>query len=281
LLLTPQQRAALLGADAGHRSGIFTSGILAQTDDDHQIALFFTGPRHAGENLTEVLKQRSPGLPPPLQMCDALGHNLPDEFDTILCNCLSHGRRQFVEVAASFPDEVRVILLALKEVYATDAQARKQNVTPEERLQRHRNESRPRMIQLAVWMRRLLAQRKVEPNSGLGKAIRYLRKRWVPLTRFYRIIGAPVDNNITERALKRAIKHRRNSLFFRTLNGAHVGDTFMTLIHTAELSRADPFDYLVMLLRHPAQIAAHPEEWMPWTYRATLERLRAGPDPPM
>jgi hypothetical protein len=275
LLLTPQQRAALLGADAGRRTGIFTSGILAQTDDAHQIALFFTGPRHAGENLTEVLKQRSPGLPPPLQMCDALANNLPDEFETILCNCLSHGRRLFVEVAASFPDEVRVILLVLKEVYRTDAQAREQNLTPEERLHLHRKESRPRMIQLAVWMRALLAERKVEPNSGLGKAFRYLRKHWVPLTRFYRIIGAPVDNNITERALKRAIRHRRNSLFYRTLNGARVGDTFMTIIHSAELNRVDPFDYLVMLLRHPQLVAAAPGEWMPWNYRQTL--ARAGP----
>jgi transposase len=275
LKLTPEQRAALLGADAGHRTGAFTTGILAQTNDAHQIALFFTGPRHAGENLTEVLKQRSPGLPPPLQMCDALSHNLPDEFETILCNCLSHGRRLFVEVAASFPDEVRVILLALKEVYRTDAQAREQNLTPDERLKLHRKVSRPRMIQLAVWMRGLLAERKVEPNSGLGKAIRYLRKHWVPLTRFYRIIGAPVDNNITERALKRAIRHRRNSLFYRTLNGARVGDTFMTIIHSAELNGVDPFDYLVMLLRHPQLIAAAPGEWMPWNYRQTL--ARAGP----
>jgi len=276
LKLTPEQRAALLGADAGHRAGVFTSGIVAQADDAHQIALFFTGPRHAGENLTEVLKQRSPGLPPPLQMCDALSHNLPDEFETILCNCLSHGRRLFVDVAANFPVEVRVILLALKEVYRTDAQARGQNLTPEDRLQLHRQVSRPRMIQLAVWMRGLLVKRKVEPNSGLGKAIRYLRKHWVPLTRFYRIIGAPVDNNITERALKRAIRHRRCSLFYRTLNGARVGDTFMTIIHTAELNGVDPFDYLVMLLRHPQQIASAPGEWMPWNYRQTLARRGLG-----
>jgi transposase len=281
LKLTPQQRAALLGADAGHRTGIFTSGILA-IEAGQRIALFFTGPRHAGENLTEVLKHRSPGLPPPLQMCDALANNLPDEFETILCNCVSHGRRQFVDVAAHFPDEVRVILLALEEVYTTDAQARENNLTPEERLQLHRKVSRPRMIHLARWMLRLLAQRKAEPNSGLGKAIRYLRKHWVPLTRFYRIAGAPLDNNITERALKRAIKHRRNSLFYRTLNGAHVGDTFMTLIHTAELNRVDPFNYLVMLLRHPELIATAPGEWLPRNKPQTHARrvLGDGPEPP-
>ena len=282
LKLTPQQRAALLGADAVHRTGGYTTGIVAQTEDAHQIALFFTGPRHAGENLTEVLKQRSPGLPPPLQMCDALSHNLPDQFETILCNCLSHGRRQFVEVATNFPEEVRVILLAFKEVYTADTQAREKKLTPEERLQLHRQVSRPRMIELALWMRGLLAERKVEPNSGLGKAIRYLRKHWVPITRFYRIVGAAVDNNITERALKRAIRHRRNSLFYRTLNGARVGDTFMTIIHTAELNGVDPFDYLVMLLRHPELIASAPGEWLPWNYRQTLAHRRRGdnPEPP-
>jgi hypothetical protein len=105
-------------------------------------------------------------------------------------------------------------------------------------------------------------------------------KNWEALTRFLQVEGSPLDNNITERALKRAIQHRKNSLFYKTLNGARVGDTFMTLIHTAELNGVNAFDYLVALLRHPAQIAASPAEWMPWTYRRTLERLGGGPDPP-
>lgn len=87
-------------------------------------------------------------------------------------------------------------------------------------------------------------------------------------------------NNITERALKKAIRHRRNSLFYKTLNGAHVGDVHMTLIHTAELNGVNGFDYLVALRRHPTELAASPEEWMPWKYRATLERLSQGRDPP-
>jgi transposase len=94
------------------------------------------------------------------------------------------------------------------------------------------------------------------------------------------IEGAPLDNNITERALKRAIQHRKNSLFFKTLNGARVGDTFMTLIHTAELNEVNAFDYLVALLRYREQVAASPGEWMPWTYQMTLARLSTGPDPP-
>jgi len=73
-------------------------------------------------------------------------------------------------------------------------------------------------------------ENKVEPNSGLGEAIAYMRKHWNELTLFLRAPGAPLDNNICERILKKAILHRKNAYFFKTLNGARVGDLFMSLI---------------------------------------------------
>jgi transposase len=73
--------------------------------------------------------------------------------------------------------------------------------------------------------------------------------------------------------LKKAILHRKNALFYKTTNGAHVGDVFMSFIHTAELNKVRPFDYLVALLRHPKEIAKAPADWMPWNYAETLERL--------
>jgi hypothetical protein len=280
LELTPEQRAAALGEEAAKkRTGVFTSGIVS-VGEGHRIALFFTGVRHAGENLTEVLKRRSQNLPPPIQMCDGLDHNLPKEFQTVLCRCIAHARRGFVDVAANFPEEVRFVLNTLKEIYKIDARARQEGLNPQERLKLHQDESGPLMEALRNWMKAQFAQRKVEPNSGLGAAIEYMDKNWEALTRFLQVEGSPLDNNITERALKRAIQHRKNSLFYKTLNGARVGDTFMTLIHTAELNGVNAFDYLVALLRHPAQIATSPGEWMPWNYRMTLERLGGGPDPP-
>src|SRR5437667_10298891 len=87
--------------------------------------------------------------------------------------------------------------------------------------------------------------------------------------------GAPLDNNICERALKKAILHRKNALFYKTRNGARVGDLFMSLIHTGELCGANPFDYLTELQRHAAELRRNPREWMPWNYRATLERTDA------
>lgn len=65
------------------------------------------------------------------------------------------------------------------------------------------------------------------------------------------------------------ILHRKNALFFKTTNGAHVGDLFMSLIHTAQLSDVDPFDYLTELLRHATALAHNPRDWMPWNYRET------------
>jgi hypothetical protein len=113
----------------------------------------------------------------------------------------------------------------------------------------------------------------VEPNSGLGKAIAYLLRHWEKLTLFLRVPGAPLDNNICERALKKAIRHRRNSLFYKTCHGAHVGDVFMSLIHTCELCGANPFDYLTGLERHTTEAASNPQNWMPWNYRKTLKGM--------
>ena len=164
---------------ASERRGLFTSGVVS-TREGRRIALFFSGRKHAGENLKDVLVQ---------------------QFD----------------------------------------------------------------------------QRRVEPNSALGGAITYLLKRWEKLMLFLRVPGAPLDNNLCERALKKAIRHRRNSLFYKTSRGARVGDVFMSLIHTCELCKANPFDYLTAIERHAAEASAEPGRWMPWNYRQTLAEITTSP----
>jgi transposase len=75
-----------------------------------------------------------------------------------------------------------------------------------------------------------------------------------------------------ERALKKCILHRKNSLFYKTENGAEVGDLFMSLIHTCELNDANPFDYLTQLQKHSEELAENPATWMPWNYDEALEQ---------
>ena len=252
------------------RTGIFTSGIVSRVAGRH-IALFFTGVRHAGENLKALLLKRDRGLASPIQMCDALSRNIPKAFQTILANCLAHGRRQFVEQAENFPPECAHILGVLAKVYKNDAIAKKRKMTDAERLRFHQDKSGSPMEKLHAWMQARLAGKKVEPNSGLGEAIGYMLKHWEKLTLFLRQAGAPLDNNICERALKKAILHRKNSLFYKTDTGAGVGDTYMSLIHTCALNGADPFDYITQLQRHAKEVREKPEKWMPWNYRQTID----------
>jgi len=277
---TTMKVLALMGSDSdapststasveqsSQRTGVRTTGIIAVADDQ-RIALFFTGRQLAGENLRDVLELRASGLDPPIQMCDGLlSHNLPDDFVTLLANCLAHSRRRYVDVFNNFPEQCRHVLELLRDVYRNDAIARKEKMSPQARLEWHQQQSGPLMADLEKWLDAQIEKKLVEPNSGLGEAIQYMRKHWDALTLFLRVPGAPLDNNVCERALKKAIRHRNNSLFYRTEHGAHVGDVFMSLIHTAELCGANPFDYLRALMAHPKEVAAHPADWLPWNYQ--------------
>ena len=255
--------------ETSDRRGMFTSGVVS-TKEGRKIALFFSGRKHAGENLADVLAERSQSLAAPIQMCDALTRNLPAELETIVAHCLAHGRRRFVEVADRFPEQCRYVLESLAVVYRNDAIAHQRKLSPSARRHFHQMESGPVMDELRDWLGRQLEDRLAEPNSSLGVAISYMLKHWEKLTLFLRVPGAPLDNNICERALKRAILHRKNALFYKTRRGAHVGDLFLSLIHTCQLCRANPFDYLTELERHADELSANPQNWMPWNYRETL-----------
>lgn len=257
------------------RTGVFTSGVVLVVGV-YRVALFFTGRQHAGENISDVLKHRAAGLPAPVLMCDASASNtseLDENIDYLLARCIPHGRRKLVAVAGSFPDQCRRMLVELGKVFKVDARAKQNGLTGAERLALHQRESKPIMDGLAKWMSDQMAQKLVEPNSGLGKAIGYFQRHWNGMTLFLRKENAPLDNNIAERALKKAVLHRKNSLFYRTMHGAEVGDLYMSLIHTCELNGVNSFDYLVELQRHAAELAASPADWMPWNYRETMAKL--------
>jgi transposase len=255
------------------RTGLFTSGVVS-TREGCRLALFFSGRQHAGENLADVLQRRAEQLQRPIQMCDALSRNLPGELETIVAHCMAHGRRRFVDVVDRFPDECRYVLEALKIVYRTDAEARKRKLSPTQRLGLHRTKSRQTMTRLHRWLKRQFDEKLVEPNSALGEAINYMLKHWEKLTRFLHVPGAPLDNNICERALKKAILHRKNALFYKTQRGARIGDMYMSLIYTCELGDVSPFKYLTELHRNADQVAAAPDSWLPWNYQASVETNR-------
>lgn len=254
------------------RTGIHTTGVLS-VHEAFEIGLFITGRNHAGENMAGILKQRCPDLSAMLQMSDALACNF-SELETeedVIASCLTHGRRNFVKVAESFPEETRQALLSIGQIYHNDRLAREQELSPEARLAFHQRESQPVMDEFQTWIKGQL-DGETEPNSGLGKAMRYMLKNWESLTLFLRVAGAPLDSNPVERLLKKAVLHRKNSLFYRTIKGAQVGDLYMSLIYTCQLNGANPFDYLTVLQRNADLATASPGDWMPWNYAASVQQ---------
>ena len=273
LSLMAERARAEAGGVKPAAKAINTSGIVAVLEQ-HKVVLFFTGHAHAGKNMERVLAHRAQELAPAMQMCDALAANVAGEFKTILANCLTHGRRQVADVAEQFPEAARHVIEALAEVYKHDATCRQDALSAQQRLSFHQEHSQPVMDELARWMNEQFDKRLVEPNSGLGKALRYLIRHWDELTLFLRKAGAPLDNNLCEQILKRAILHRKGSMFYKTLTGAEVGDVYMSLIHTCRLCDVNPFEYLNALQHHAQDVITHAARWLPWNYR---EQIAAAP----
>jgi transposase len=275
--------------DPAKRTGMFTTGIVSVCGTNF-IVLYFTGARHAGENLTWLLLQRDETLSAPMLMCDGAHRNVPclpgrpeaqKRLNTVDLQCNAHARRNFLDVFDDFPKQVETVLRALERVYATDAKAKKEGLSPAARLKLHQDESGPVMKELKEWMDRLVAQKLVEPNSGLGGAINYMTQRWEALTRFLHVESAPLDNNAVERALKKVIRLRKRSMFYMNARGAAVGDLCLSLIETAKQNGVKPFAYLLALLNNGEAVLERPWEWLPWNYMRALERLSTvGPEPP-
>lgn len=257
------------------RTGIHTTGILC-TQGKQKIAIFVTGAQHAGENMADILKLRAKDLPLPIQMSDGLSHNSPklSHPSVVAANCLSHGRRYFVDIVDFFPKHCLLVLDSLGTVFHHDALAKEQELSPEDRLFFHQVFSKPIMDRLNIFMQSELDEKRTESNSRLGRAFNYMLKHWEKLTLFLRVAGAPLDNNAVERQLKKAVLHRKNSLFYRSKRGAEIGDIYMSLIYTCELNGANAYDYLTELQRHAKEVAASPAEWMPWSYRDTLDHIQ-------
>lgn len=253
------------------RKGMQTTGLVA-INGPNQIALFMTGRQHAGENLKDLLDQRSWSLPPPLQMGDALSRNVPREYEDLLikCLCMDHGRRNFVEILDSFKSECQHVVLELAKIYKHDAEAKEQEMSTAQRLEYHQTHSALVMNELNSWMEEKLENKEVEPNSNLGKAISYFLKHWNGLTQFLRVEGAPLSNAECERLLKKCVLRRKNSYFYKTEVGAWIGDILMSVIETCRLNQVNPFNYLVAVQKFAAEVRKQPELWLPWNYQQNL-----------
>ncbi len=61
------------------------------------------------------------------------------------------------------------MLEILKQVYKNDEEAKKQQMSDEQRLEFHQSESGPLMEELKEWLEEQIKGKKVEPNSSMGR----------------------------------------------------------------------------------------------------------------
>jgi transposase len=166
--------------------------------------------------------------------------------------------------------ESAVVTEALKQVFEHEEEARVQKLSAADRLAYHHTYSAPSMDALKEWLEQQGAERLVEPNSSLGKAIAYLLGHWATLTRFLTVPGAPLDHNVAERALKLCIRQRKNSLFYATAHRASMASLLTSVIATCLQAGVNALEYLVAVQNNRQAVFAKPAAWLPWTYPAAL-----------
>jgi transposase len=263
-------------AEEDERTGIFTTAILGVLQNTNvKIALFFTGVKHAGENLDDLLNKRPKGLSAPIQQCDG-GHNVPEHHDTNLSNCNAHSRRKFYELVITWPKIVVKIIGWYSIVFANERLAPSD---PLLRLKWHQDHSAPAMQHIKSYCDALMKQKEIEPNSSMGKAIAYLNNHWEELTLFLRMPGVPIDNNATERLIKQSVRNRKNAYFYRNETGAKIGDILMSVMETCVLNDANPWEYLVAIQEYQKDVRKNPALWVPWAYEKRLNELKPPTSP--
>jgi len=268
-----------------NKKSVHATAILSEYEG-HRIYLFQTDTLTAGKTFAELLKTRKSSAEF-LTMTDASASNFPDLEESLMSKwvislCLAHGRRKFhdlIDQNSAGDEECRLILKIIGDVYCNERHCKSGNLSDEDRLAYHQKHSAPLMQALYTWLNNLLLHKEVEPNSPFGEAIAYLLKRWDFLTKFLYILGAALDNNICEIAIKVLIRYRNNSRFYKTFYGASVGDAIMSLLHTAMAANINPFDYFNALQVYNEAVNAAPEQWLPWNYQDTLLQLTEASDP--
>jgi len=248
------------------RSGVYTSGVIATTEQAHSIILFETNIGYAGEFIDSILKQRDQSKPP-LIMSDALTSNRPTVVLSRQSLCNSHGRRQFFEVLSHFTDEGEEVLCLYGQIWVLDDEAAEQALKPVKRLAFHQKHSLPIMQRIKRWGEAHLQNETVEENSGLGKAHRYFNKHYEGLTSFCRMKDAQLDHHLMEAQLKLVVRDRKNAMFHKTLSGAAIGDVITSMIATASQANINVFDYFNWLQRENERVIADPEYYLPWDFQ--------------
>lgn len=248
------------------KKGCYTTGIVS-VHDDHMSYVFVTDNQTAGKSAAPFLKLRDPKLPTPYLMCDAMTANIPENISKdlyILCYCLVHARRQFYELPDGYDDLAERVMGLIGKIYDNESQTK--GMMGQERLVFHQQHTTPIMEELRIYL--TAQQKELEPNGVAGAAIEYILKRWTEFTHFLRYPNIPLDNNLTERALKLIIQVRKSAMFYKTLKSAKIASYIQTALYSAAQNDVNPYEYMTAILKHKEAVIKDPSCWLPWCYKA-------------
>ncbi len=249
--------------------------------DKAMVIMYFTGRHHAGEICDRILAKRLlPAADKVIKISDAASKNFdhahPDLVVEAACN--AHALLKFRDIKEKFPKEYELVGEAYSHVFENDALTRKMEMTPQERLKYHQNNSRSWMEKIRRMCTEKIESRLVEPRSPLWGPITFIINQWPRLTKFLEQPGVPLDTNFVEQDLIIPVRYLSASFNYQTINGAEVGDAAMSLIATARASGAEPVGYLAHCLENNQDLKLHPEKYLPWVYRQGLERKARAPN---
>ena len=274
------------------RSGIHTTNVTGVFSYG-EIVLYKTGLHHSGEILAKILSARTVDEQV-IIMADASSSNTSklhlkeneEENNIKIANCNSHALRKFKDIAKSeeevakkfhiknyqISESVSFFLSRYGQIFKNDQKTK--GMTSSERLLFHKNNSFPLMEEMKKRVDEATLNKEFEPNEDIGGAYKYFKNQYPRLCAFCHFENAPVCNNLSERMLKSIIRHRKNSLFFKTQLGATVADILTTIFFTAKANGINSVEYLRDLMLYQSHWEKNPHEWLPWNYVATAAKLK-------
>ena len=180
--------------------------------------------------------------------------------------CWSHARRRFIEAESTAPEIARAVVAVLRRLFALEQQAKEFSL--EDRLQLRQQQSAPLLAELRQkllgWKEQLL------PKHPMAEAVNYTLGQWTELNVFCSDGAVPIDNNLSEREMKRVVLNRKNSLFVGNPRGGRTAAILASLTSTCRRHEVDPQIYLTQLLLNlPTWPARDLDAWLPdqWKLR--------------
>ena len=187
--------------------------------------------------------------------------------------CWSHARRRFIDAEKVAPEIARAAVDFIGTLFRVERKAK--HVSVEERLALRQAQSAPVLTKLREklleWKEQLL------PKHPMAEAINYALSQWAELNVFCSDGAVPIDNNVSEREMKRVVLNRKNSLFVGNPRGGRTGAILASLTSTCRRHDVDPQLYLTQLLMNLPQAKVRDlPDWLPdlWKIRQEARMAR-------